>query len=373
MSHEIRTPINAVLGMNEMVLRHSNEPEVIGYARDVDTAAKSLLQIVNDILDIIRLETGSIEIVSEEYDLEQLFRSVKSMALVKAQKKNLSIVFDFDNQLPKRLRGDFVRVKQIIMNLASNAIKYTNEGSVTISIHGSVLTGRVELQVAVEDTGIGIKAEDIPKLKEKFQRIEETKNRSVEGVGLGLSIASQLLYMMESDLKIESEFGKGSRFSFKLWQDVVDSTAVCDSALPVRNIKRSECSFKAPSAQILAVDDNEMNLKVTSKLLEPALMQIDTAKSGAEALILADEKRYDIILMDHMMPEMDGIETFKRIKENSEFNKATPVIVLTANAILGAREQYLKAGFSDYLSKPVIPKELEDMIKKYLPDNKIES
>lgn len=372
MSHEIRTPINAIIGMNELIIRESNQKKVSEYASDVEDAAQSLLSIVNDILDISKIESKKMELVLADYDLEKMVKGLFNVIDVRARAKELTVKLNLDENLPSVLHGDEVRVKQIILNLLTNAVKYTKQGSVTITVKGEVSDGRVLLQVEVSDTGIGIKKEDIKDLFEKFHRIEESRNRNIEGTGLGINICVELLRMMDSELEVESEYGVGSKFAFSIYQDIVDATPIMEKRNEEeQTVEKNEASFCAPTARVLAVDDNMINLKVISLLLEKTEMQVDTAEGGKEALLLVKKNKYDIIFLDHMMPAPDGIETFHAIRNEENINQSTPIIVLTANAVVGAREQYIKEGFDDYLAKPVNYSTLEDMVKKYLPDEKI--
>ncbi len=375
MSHEIRTPINAVIGMNEMIMRENTREDIKGYSKDIDDAAHTLLHIVNNILDINKLESGKMELVLGDYNLKEMVSSLKNMIDVKASAKGIPVLVDLDNSLPSVLYGDEIRIRQIIMNLLTNAVKYTNSGSVTLKVKGeSAGEGKISLKVSVTDTGIGIKEEDIPKLRDMFCRIEESRNRNVDGTGLGLNITLELLELMGSSLNVESEYGKGSTFSFVLCQDIKDATPVGDINKPKETPeKKNQTGFIAPKANILVVDDNRTNLKVVSALLKKTKANVDTAESGMECLEKAKEKGYNLIFMDHMMPEMDGIETFKRLRDEGVIDASTPVVVLTANAIVGAREQYLAEGFNEYMSKPVDFNVLERMLKQFLPADMLEA
>lgn len=372
MSHEIRTPINAVIGMNEMILRESSDDLIRGYATDIHSASKSLLSIVNDILDMSKIESGKLEIIPTEYELVNVINDLVNMVSKRASDKGLEFVLDVDPKLPSVLYGDDIRIKQIITNLLTNAVKYTEHGKVTLSVKGSVQNDVVDLYVRVCDTGIGIKKEDLSKLFVAFERIEEERNRNIEGTGLGMNITFSLLKMMDSFLWVESEYGKGSVFSFHLMQRIVNPEEI--GGIQQRLNRPAESQeyqplLFAPDAHILVVDDNEMNRKVFISLLKETGIQIDQAESGFRCLELTSEKRYDLIFLDHMMPKMDGIETFRRIRED-ETNacNSTPIVVLTANAVAGARDQYLECGFDSYLSKPVVPEKLERMIQNMLPD-----
>lgn len=372
MSHEIRTPINAVLGMDEMILRETHDQSIKEYAMDIYTAGQTLLSLVNDILDFSKIDSGKMEIVPAEYDISSMVHDVVNMASQRANAKNLNLVADIDSQIPSRLYGDDVRIRQVITNLLANAVKYTHEGTVWFRIKSSRQDGTVILDFEVEDTGIGIKEEDLPKLYAEFERIEENKNRNIEGTGLGISITIQLLGLMGSHLEVESTYGKGSKFYFSLEQKIIDSTPVGDFTSRVSQIAENynySSKLYAPDAKILVTDDNAVNRKVLRSLLKETQIQVTEAGSGTECLELVQKNHYDLVLLDHMMPGMDGIETLHHIKELKNFPCSnTPVIVLTANAISGAEEKYISEGFDGFLSKPVVPDKLENIIKEVLPE-----
>lgn len=372
MSHEIRTPINAVLGMDEMILRESTEQNIKDYAMDIHMAGQTLLSLINDILDFSKIESGKMEIVPVEYDISSLIHDLTNMALQRAKAKQLALEVEVDQNIPSRLFGDDVRIRQILTNLLTNAVKYTHEGTVWLRIRGRSADNAVKLYFEVEDTGIGIKEEDLPKLSSEFERIEEEKNRNIEGTGLGLNITMKLLSLLGGKLTVESAYGKGSKFSFELEQEIVDQTPIGDFELRVRQIAENysySAKFCAPDAKILVVDDNAVNRKVLRNLLKKTQIQVTDADSGMKCLELIQETHFDLIFLDHMMPEMDGVETLRRIKQLSDFPcQGSPIVALTANAVSGARERYLSEGFDDFLSKPVVPEKLEQMIKKLLPD-----
>ena len=376
MSHEIRTPINAVLGMDTMILRESTEPQIREYAMMIQNSGNILLSLINDILDISKIESGKMEIIPEAYDFAQLVLDVINMISLKAEKKGLDIKLELDPALPTELYGDAVRIRQIIVNLMNNAVKYTEEGCVTLSLSGEVDENLVRLRVCVRDTGIGIRKEDQDKLFEDFVRIEESRNKNIEGTGLGMSITVQLLELMNSRLEVASVYGEGSEFSFVLEQKILDARPIGKLSPHLNQRAESftyESSFTAPEAVALVVDDNAINRTVFVNLLKETLIQIEEAGCGKDALESIFAKRYDIIFLDHMMPDMDGIEVLQHIRENQgNPNHETPVIVLTANAISGAKEEYLAAGFQDYLSKPIIPDQLEKMIVRFLPSQKLQ-
>ena len=379
MSHEIRTPINAVLGMNEMILRECEDRNILAYAEDVKAAGNTLLGIINDILDFSKIEAGKIEIISAEYDLLGSLNDLVTMIQVRAESKNLSLVLEFDPQLPKRLYGDEIHIKQVITNILTNAVKYTEKGSVTFSVgfdRSEEAPDEVLLHVSVKDTGIGIKHEDLKKLFSEFERIEEKRNRKIEGTGLGMAITGKLLRMMGTELQVDSVYGSGSEFYFSLRQKVVSWEPLGEyqkaRQVHLSEHKKYQEKFIAPDACVLVVDDTPLNLVVFKGLLKQTQIQIDTANDGDEGISLSREKKYDLIFLDHMMPGKDGIETLKYMKSMPDNpNRETPVISLTANAISGAREEYLAAGFQDYLTKPVDSAKLESLLIQYLPQEKV--
>ena len=381
MSHEIRTPINTVLGMNEMILRESEDSTILYYAKNIKSAGKSLLNLINDILDFSKIEAGKTEITPVEYNLAVLLGDVLVLMQSRAYDKGLSFNIDFDPEIPEKLYGDEGRIRQIITNLLSNAIKYTKEGGVVFCVgykKDPEDSKSVCLEVSVSDTGSGIKKEDMSRLFTKFERIDEKRNRNIEGTGLGLNITQSLLELMGSSLKVESEYGKGSVFSFELRQPVVSWKPMGDyrkfSSELTSGIEDDGMSFTTASARILAVDDNPMNLVVFTNLIKHTRAQVDTAGSGDEGLKKLSEKKYDLIFLDHMMPDKDGIETLRELKDQKDNpNVDTPAICLTANAISGAKEQYISAGFDDYLSKPIDPLLLDKLLLEHLPEDKIEA
>lgn len=371
MSHEIRTPINAVLGMDTMILRETKDMQIKEYALDIQNAGKNLLALINDILDFSKIESGKMEIIRVEYDFSSLIHDISNMIKTKVEAKHLKLNIYVDEKLPSRLLGDDVRIRQVLVNLLNNAVKYTKEGSVTLKVDGRLEGREVFLDFSVEDTGIGIKEQDITRLFLEFERIEEKKNRNIEGTGLGLNITTRLLMLMGSKIHVESTYGKGSRFYFTLKQQIVDSTPIGNLEERIRKQSTEyeyAAAFTAPKAKLLVVDDNLVNLKVFVSLLKHTRVDIDVADSGQASLNLAAAKHYDIIFLDHMMPEMDGVETLHRLKQlEKSQNSNTPVVALTANAITGAKEMYLKEGFDAFLSKPINPVKLEQMILRLLP------
>ena len=379
MSHEIRTPINAILGMNEGILRESEDARILAYAENVRSAGSMLLGLVNDVLDVSKIEAGKLDIIPAPYDLSSVLNDLVNMIQILADEKGLALVLDFDKETPKRLCGDDVRIKQVITNLLTNAVKYTEQGSVTFSVgfeRNEENPHSVNLRVSVRDTGIGIKPEDMERLFVKFERIEEERNRHVEGTGLGMTITKNLLDIMGSSLRVESTYGVGSVFSFVLAQEVVAWEPLGDYGRDFHATqhcrKKYRERFTAPEASILVADDNPMNIIVFKNLLEPTRVQLDTAHSGDEGLRFAAKKKYDVIFLDHMMPGKDGIETLHTLRAQKDGpNAATPAVCLTANAISGAREEYLAEGFDNYLTKPIDFGKLEGMLLAYLPKEKI--
>lgn len=382
MSHEIRTPINAILGMNTMILRtcdekNSKEKKIKDYSFEIDNSGQILLSLINDILDLSKVESGKMEILPVEYDFSSLMHDVMNMVSFKAKDRNLKLELNADENLPCRLFGDDIRLRQILVNLLNNAVKYTNEGTVTLDITGEPKDDGILLHIAVKDTGVGIKQENMGRLFAEFERIEENMNHGEEGTGLGMSITIKLLQLMDSKLQVDSEYGKGSVFYFDLYQQVVNSAPIGDLNSRIIAQKTSydyKALFYAPDAQILLVDDNSVNRKVFINLLEDTGVHTDEASSGLECINMAEKKHYDAIFLDHMMPDLDGIETLQRLKNSDAFakiNSNTPVVALTANAVTGAKEMYLQSGFSTYLSKPIKPSHLENMLYDMIDDTKL--
>ena len=379
MSHEIRTPINAVLGFDEMILRESKEKEVIAYAANIKSSGQNLLGLVNDILDLSKIEAGKMEIIEAEYEPVTGLSELIKMISPRAAEKGLTLSCDIDEDIPRRLIGDDVRIIQVLTNLLTNAVKYTQKGEVSLSVSVSKEEeDSVTLLYEVSDTGIGIKDEDKEKLFSEFSRVEGEATHRIEGTGLGLPITMKCLKLMGSRLEVDSIYGTGSTFHFQLKQKVADRTPIGDfekarisDAIDVEVFHED---FTAPDAKVLVVDDVELNLKVFKGLLKKSKMDIVTAGSGAEAIKMIRKNRYDVIFMDHQMPDMDGIETLEALKEDKEAQiDKVPVIALTANAIAGARDMYMQKGFSDYLTKPIDGWELLKMLHKWLPAEKIKA
>ena len=398
-SHEIRTPINAVLGMNEMILREASKAEALedpdpavyrdafkkikSYSGNVDSAGNNLLAIINDILDFTKIEEGKMDIVPVEYQLSSVLNDVSNMIYFKAGEKKLGFTTDIDENLPDNLFGDVVRVRQIITNILNNAVKYTDEGSVSLRISGTrpdcTENGKpiLNLIVEVKDTGIGISKENIGKLFVKFERLDLVRNSTKEGTGLGLAITKMLLDMMHGRIDVDSEYGKGSTFTVTIPQGIISDEPIgnfrekFEKSIGEKNDHHE--SFIAPSAKVLVVDDTRMNLIVATEILKDTKMFVDTAISGRDAVKMTLKTRYDVILMDQRMPEMDGEETLHEIRSfPGSPNRHTPVICLTADAVVGAKERYISKGFDDYLSKPIESKVLENMLRKYISPDKVQ-
>ena len=376
MSHEIRTPINAVLGMDEMILREATEENIIEYATSIKRAGETLLSLVSDILDFSKIESGKMTLINEPYNVPDLINDMINVFSLRMRQKGLSFITEIDSNIPKVLVGDEIRIKQIALNILSNAFKYTKEGYVKLKISSIIENDKCKLLFSVEDTGSGIKKEALERLFETFERIDEKKNRHIEGSGLGLNITKNLLKMMGSDINVKSVYGRGSIFSFELCQDIIDKTPIGEISSEVVKTgvhEKNTEEFIAPKGRVLVVDDNMVNLTVMKGLLKKTQIKVDLALSGAEALRLTKLNKYHLIFMDHLMPELDGIETFARMKEMEEnLNIDTPCIVLTANAISGAKEQYMEAGFAEYMTKPIDITLLDTNLIKYLPKDLIE-
>lgn len=369
MSHEIRTPVNAVMGMNEMILRESSEENIRKYAIDVKNSSEELLSIINEILDSAKIESGKMEINCVTYDIGSLMNDLYNMINVRAKDKGLQLIFDIDPTIPSGYRGDDLRIKQVLLNLLTNAVKYTDKGQVALKLSCRVESGNAVLCYSVKDTGIGMKKEDLEKIYDTFSRFDLSRNRNVEGTGLGMSIVQQLLKLMGSELKIQSEYGRGSEFSFEIVQEIVDEKPLENfrgSLFKASQSSQSRDVFVSPESRIMVVDDNLINLKVFSGLLKNTQMKVIEVDSGMKCLELLRKDSFDMVFLDHMMPGMDGIETLHAIREE-HLCEGVPVIMLTANAIVGDRERYIREGFDDFLSKPIIPEKLNQMIAQYLP------
>ena len=384
MSHEIRTPINAILGMNEMILRESKEDNTLEYADSIENASGTLLTLVNDILDFTKIESGLMEILPDEFDLFSVLNDCYNLLLMRAKDKGLKMELKNNPLVPGRLYADEVRIRQVITNLLTNAVKYTDEGSIIVNVDFVPENGEnddkdgkyIKLLISVKDTGRGISKEGMKDLFDRFKRVDEKKNKNIEGTGLGLAIAKQLTNLMGGTIDVRSKEGEGSEFTASFVVKAVSEEGMGDFSerYKERSVKGSEykVSFKAPDARILIVDDVKINLKVISMLLKQTEVKIDKASSGKECLKLYENEHYDLILLDHMMPEMDGIETLKRLKETDRYkNESTPVIALTANATLGAEKIYLDTGFDGYLTKPVTGEDIEKTVLNYIKDKAV--
>ena len=375
MSHELRTPINTILGLNELIFRESQQDSIKEYALDIRHAGNVLLTLVSDILDFTKIEAGQMELMDGTYDISSLLNDLINGISIQLRKKKLDLELDIAQDIPYKLSGDEIHIRQIIGNLLSNAVKYTEKGKVTLHLGWKQVTEEeIELDLAVKDTGVGIKKEDIPKLFRGFHRTDSITGNQNDRTGLGLAITNRLVEMMGGKLEVQSTYGKGSVFSFKFVQKVVDNEPLGDFEKhyneSLHSTKNYKQKFIAPMGRILVVDDNAMNLAVAQGLLRETRLQVDVAGSGEECLELLKRKTYHMICLDHMMPGMDGVETLHAIKKLEGNPSAdTPVIALTANAVAGAREFYLKEGFQDYLTKPIDADKFEDMLIQYLPEN----
>lgn len=370
MSHEIRTPINAVLGLNSIILRDTKEERTKEFSQDINNAGKSLLALINDILDFSKVEAGKMDIVPVEYQVSSLINDCQSMLYSRVREKGLKLEVVCNENIPSVLKGDEIRVRQIIINILTNAVKYTETGTVTLSAdYERISPEKIIFIVAVKDTGMGISEENQKHLFESFKRVDTEKNRNIEGTGLGLSLVKNLSVLMGGDVSVESKEGVGSTFTVRIPQDVISNvpTGKLTQTAGKDNAVNTMDALSETEGRVLVVDDVVVNLKVFTHLLAKSKLEIDTADGGQKAIEMAAEKKYDIIFLDHMMPGMDGIETLHVMKESKDnLNADTPVIMLTANAIDGIREQYINEGFDDYLSKPVNFNPLKDMIDRYM-------
>ncbi len=380
MSHEIRSPINAVLGLDEMILRESSEEPIRQYAEEIRSSGRTLLSVINDVLDFSRIESGRMELYPVEFDTATVLNDVHSMIVPRGRDKGLEMILNVNPDIPHILYGDEVRIRQIATNILTNAVKYTDKGSVTTNVDFvKINENHIDIKISVTDTGRGIREEDMDALVKPYARLDEQSINHIEGTGLGISICVQLLKLMDSELKVESVYGMGSTFSFEIPLEVRDWTPISEFSGKIQNENLAKkkhdayrVSFTAPEAKLLAVDDIPINLTVFTNLLKETKMQIDTALSGNECLAKAAQNDYDIILLDHMMPDMDGVETMYRLRTSEDMNyKSTPIIVVTANAITGMRENYLREGFTDYISKPIDTENLEKILIQYLPPQKV--
>ena len=360
MSHEFRAPINAIMGMSEVILCNSKEGNIREYAGDIKNASKMLLHLVNDILDLSKIQAGKMEIVPVEYETEDLVRNVGNVIRLMVQDKSLAYEVNIAKDVPKRLFGDEIRITQVLTNLLTNAVKYTDQGKVTLTLNAvKDLKGMEAIEYIVEDTGCGIKPEDMDKLFASYERVNLERNRRVEGTGLGMGIVTGLLEAMKSKLNVESQYGKGSRFSFVLAQNYVNTSPVPQN---ISSNKELELGDKL----ILVVDDVPLNLKVVEVLLKPFGANVELVNNGKDALEMMKQKKYDLILLDHMMPGMDGVETLKQAREISDYYKDAAIIAMTGNASVTARDEYLCMGFTDYLEKPILQDKMKEILRAYI-------
>ena len=376
MSHEIRTPINAILGMNEMILRENQDKTIDDYSRNIKSSGNMLLMLVNDVLDFSKIEAGKLEINEEKYQLSETLYDVMSLIRERAEEKKLELITEVQGEVPDGQIGDEFRIRQILINFLNNAVKYTDTGSVRLITGGEYTSDdRFELYFSVVDTGKGIRKEDQEHLFEAFERADIRKNVNIEGTGLGLAIVKSIVDSMGGKLGVNSEYGKGSEFYVKLPVKVFDKTPLREDYSEKRNViiaPEEESGFTAPGAVVLAVDDNQSNLTIVKLFLKRTEIILDTCNSGSRAIEMCKSRKYDLILLDHMMPQPDGIETLHRIRTDEDsLNKETTAIVLTANAVAGSRQIYINAGFADYLTKPINSKILEQAVKTFLPQDKI--
>ena len=370
MSHEIRTPINAILGLDEMILRESREDNILEYANNIKSAGSMLLSVINDILDFSKIESGKMRIVPVEYSVESMISDICNIIKIKVQQKELNFKVDIAENIPKNVIGDEVRIKQIIINILTNAVKYTEKGGFHLALRcEKIYEDEVELEVKVSDTGIGIKEEDVPMLFSDFERLDIVRNRNIEGTGLGISIVTRLLHQMGSRLDVKSKYGKGSTFSFKLRQKVVSWDNIGDYEKIRENHIRdfnNNPIIVSDSSRILAVDDNSVNIQVIECLLKRTRIKVDSVQSGMECLEKIKEQKYDIILLDYNMPVMNGEKTLKKIRSMGGEYENLPVIVLTADTTNDARERYMGMGFTNYIEKPIDGELLEKTIAHYI-------
>ena len=367
-SHEIRTPINGILGINEVILRDYDEPQLKEYSMTIHKSATTLLNLINDLLDFSKIEAGKMEIFPEEYEVEQFFQDLQDVYSVRANKNNLEFVMKVDSGMPNHLIGDASRLRQIAGNLLSNAIKYTSSGTVTLRAGFEKNSDKKgNFIISVEDTGIGIRKEDMKKLCEGFVRLDETRTKSIEGTGLGLNITKQLLNLMGGEMKVYSEYGYGSVFTVIIPQEIVDDEVVSSLGDQDRFLRIKTADFTCPDAKVLFVDDSKTNLLVAISLLKGTKVQITTAVSGHECIEIVQKERFDAIFLDHRMPMMDGVETLHEMEKIDHLCKNTPIIALTANAVNDARNYYLKEGFDDFIAKPITEESISKMLRKHLP------
>ncbi len=376
MSHEIRTPINAILGMNEMILRENNDKTIEEYSRNIKTSGNMLLMLVNDVLDFTKIESGKIEIKEDDFNMSDMLFDVMSLIKERAEEKSLGLRTDINGEIPNEIISDEFRIRQVLINLLNNAVKYTDKGIVSLEVSGRYIEDGYELMLRVKDTGKGIRKEDQEHLFEAFSRADLKSNINIEGTGLGLAIVKSIVDSMNGEVGVLSEYGLGSEFWVKLPVKYRSKEPLKSDFMEHRDrqkVVKSKSGFTAPEAKILAVDDNQSNLTIVKLFLKRNGIVPDLCGNGRKAAMLCREKKYDLILLDHMMPEPDGIETLHIIREDAEsLNKDTKVVVLTANAVAGSRQMYISEGFDDYLTKPLDSNVFEELVKRMLPDDKIQ-
>lgn len=393
MSHEIRTPMNAITGMVELVLRNEHLPEQEReYLYNIQSAGEDLLSIIDDILDVTKIDSGNLEITEEAYEITSIVHDVMNVIQVMLGEKEVELLADIDPDIPAALKGDGVRIKQIMMNLMGNAVKYTEQGKIHLKLESEPLEGqdgKINLKVSVADTGIGISEEQMNDLFTVFKQADSRRNRSAGGSGLGLAISRKLIELMHGTLNAESELGKGSTFTFTIVQEVIDAKPCIDvdsqvtlqSTMKREAVKKEkerrkkagrQITFTAPDAKILIVDDNKVNLKVAEGLLRPYHMNVETADSGSRAIEMVQNEHFDLVFMDHMMPVMDGVDATKIIRElQGEYFQKVAIVALSANAVRGAKEMFLEAGMNDFVAKPIEMRSMDRTLRRWLPEDKI--
>ena len=374
MSHEIRTPMNAIVGMSELIIEESRGRKIGNYAVDIKTAALNLLAIINDILDLAKVESGKMELVNENYYVQSLLNDAMNLVRMQAEQKGLQLKVKVADDIPRQLYGDEGRIRQILINIINNAVKFTTEGYVSIDTSSRYISDdMIELKFIIEDTGMGIKEKDLAAIFESFRQLDMNRNRKIEGTGLGLAITKQLVTMMQGDIQVESEYGKGTRFTIYIQQKVIDKRVISEKNIVSEETEKKTQMFTCDTYRVLVVDDIPINVKVAMALLRVYGFKIDQATSGPAAVELCKKNTYDMIFMDHMMPEMDGIEATKIIRSECKDTSGQAIIIaLTANAIQGAKEEYLANGFDDFLSKPFERHQLHEMLEKWIPEERRE-
>ncbi|MDE6980424.1 MAG: response regulator, partial [Lachnospiraceae bacterium] len=376
MSHDIRTPMNAIVGLTEVLLRKDWPVEEKKYLLNIKSSGKALLDIINDLLDFSKIEAGKFVITKDTYDIAQMFRDIQVIGDTRIGDKDVKLVMDVDREIPRILYGDSLRIRQVLINIMNNAIKFTDKGSVTVQVKAKQRDGkRVQLDFSVKDTGQGIKKQDLEHLFNAFTQVDLKKNRGKEGTGLGLAISRQLVELMGGTLLVESEYGKGSEFYFTLWEGIESEDNIGDFGEVKEQpgeAGKDMFTFTLPDATILLVDDNEINREVAQALLEPFEMKIDVVSNGKEALDLVQQNHYDLVFMDHYMPVMDGVEATRRIRSlEGEYYQNLPILALTADAVQGVKEEFIAAGMNDFVSKPIAMKDITAALSRWIPEGKI--